>query len=86
MSKGNIVIIPKDAPKVGEVYRHYKGDFYKIVSLALHSNDEVWMVIYEAMYDSPDAELFVQPVSDFNKFMEWNGKTVKRFTLIEDNK
>lgn len=42
--KGNIVPLPTDAPKIGEKYCHYKGDRYEVVLLALHSNDEEWMV------------------------------------------
>ncbi len=42
--KGTIIPIPENAPKIEEVYQHYKGDFYKVTELALHSNDEEWMV------------------------------------------
>jgi hypothetical protein len=38
--KGNIVLLPADVPKKGEVYQHYKGDKYKVFELALHSNNE----------------------------------------------
>jgi hypothetical protein len=46
MAKGDPVPpLPDDAPKSGEVYRHYKGDLYRVVLLAEHSNDEEWMVV-----------------------------------------
>jgi hypothetical protein len=42
--KGNIVPLPSDAPEIGGVYRHYKGDHYQVVERALHSNEDEWMV------------------------------------------
>jgi hypothetical protein len=42
--KGNIVPLPINAPKIGDVYRHYKGDHYQVVERALHSNEDEWMV------------------------------------------
>lgn len=83
--KGNIVPIPKDAPKIGEVYEHYKGDHYEVVTLALHSNDEEWMVIYKPLYESPDALLFTRPLREWREEVEWpiaSKAKVTRFTLI----
>jgi hypothetical protein len=68
--KGNIVPLPGDAPKIGETYKHYKGDHYEVVALALHSNDEEWMVVYKPLYKSPDADLFTRPLR------EWRQKVV----------
>jgi len=42
--KGNKVPLLENAPTVGERYQHYKGDFYTVFALALHSNDDEWMV------------------------------------------
>ena len=71
--------IPDDAPKVGEVYKHYKGDLYRVVSLALHSNDEEWMVVYEAMYENPAAPLFTRPLCEWGEMVEWQGEQCPRF-------
>lgn len=81
--KGNIVPMPHDVPQKGEVYQHYKGDKYKVVELALHSNDDVWMVVYEPMYENPDAHLFTRPLSEWGEEVEWEGKRVKRFAIVE---
>ena len=80
--KGNIVPLPADAPKKGEVYQHYKGDKYKVFELALHSNDETWMVVYEPMYECPDAHLFTRPLREWGEEVEWEGKRVERFVLV----
>lgn len=81
MAKGDPVPpVPQDAPKSGEIYRHYKGDRYRIVLLAEHSNDEEWMVVYEAMYENPDAPYFTRPLREWTEIVLWNGETVQRFT------
>ena len=72
--------LPADAPKPGDIYAHYKGDSYKVVSLALHSNDEEWMVVYEPMYENPAAPLFIRPLREWNEEVEWEGKKVSRFS------
>lgn len=83
MSKGDPVPpVPADAPKAGEVYRHYKGDQYKIVSLALHSNDEEWMVVYEPMYENPAAPFFTRPLREWREVVEWQGNQVERFSKV----
>lgn len=71
--------LPNTAPQAGEVYRHYKGDVYKVVALALSSADE-WVVVYEALYDNPAAKLFTRPVAEWGEVVEWQGSKVERFT------
>jgi hypothetical protein len=82
--KGNIVPLPQDAPKIGEIYQHYKGDLYEVVALALHSNDEEWMVVYKPLYDCPDADLFTRPLREWGEEVEWplnSGQKTVRFIL-----
>lgn len=84
--KGNIVPQPANAPKIGETYKHYKGDLYEVVALALHSNDEEWMVVYKPLYDCPDADLFTRPLREWREEVEWPESapvTINRFTLTE---
>lgn len=80
--KGTIVTLPENAPKPGESYRHYKGDSYEVTALALHSNDDEWMVVYKPLYESPDAPLFTRPLHEWSEEVEWNGEKVQRFTKI----
>lgn len=72
--------LPSNAPMAGEVYRHYKGDLYRVILLAEHSNDAEWMVVYEAMYEHPDAPYFTRPLREWIESIEWEGKTKTRFT------
>lgn len=80
--KGNVVPLPSNAPKEGEAYRHYKGDSYRVLLLALHSNDQEWMVVYEPLYENPDAPFFTRPLREWHEVVEWEGKNLKRFTLV----
>jgi hypothetical protein len=80
--KGHVVPLPTDAPKEGEEYRHYKGDSYRVKLLALHSNDDEWMVVYEPLYPNPDAPFFTRPIREWVETLEWEGRTVGRFEKI----
>lgn len=80
--KGVKVPLPENLPKIGSVYKHYKGDSYKVVEVALHSNENIWMIIYQPLYDDADAHLFTRPLSEWDDEVEWEGQKVKRFTLI----
>ena len=40
------MIIDRDTPKAGEVYRHFKGYHYKIIAVGHHSETKERMVVY----------------------------------------
>ncbi len=64
--------------KVG-TYRHFKGGRYEVIALAKHSESLESMVVYRALYG--DGQVWVRPASMWNEEVEYEGKTVKRFTL-----
>ena len=35
-----------DTPKIGEIYRHFKGGYYKIIAVGHHSETKERMVVY----------------------------------------
>ncbi len=80
--KGNVVPLPKDAPSSGEKYQHYKGDKYRVFALALHSNDDEWMVIYEPLYKNPDAPLFTRPLRQWREEVVFENQKMPRFRLV----
>ncbi len=83
MSKGDPVPQkPSDAPNKGEVWRHYKGDNYRVTGLALNSVDDTWMVLYEPLYENAATEFFTRPLSQWREVVEWEGKKVERFVKI----
>lgn len=44
---------------VGRYYRHFRGNIYKVIGIATHSETEEKMVVYQAQYG--EHRLFVRP-------------------------
>ena len=67
-------------------YRHYKGKEYEVIGTAHHSETLEELVVYRAMYDSPDfgyAALWVRPAAMFAETVEIAGQLVPRFTYLD---
>lgn len=65
----------------GNVFEHYKrGGRYEIVCLALLEATGENMVVYKALYD--DGQIWIRPLEEFVEEVEWEGKRVRRFTLV----
>ena len=65
--------------KVGK-YRHFKGNEYKVIAIAKHSETLEEMVVYKALYG--DGDIWVRPAKMWNETIERDGKTFKRFEYI----
>lgn len=50
-------------PKIGSVYRHFKGNLYEVKAIAIHSETEEKMVVYQALYG--DNMTYVRPYDSF---------------------
>ena len=68
---------------IGKVYRHYKGNNYKVIAIGKHSETLEELVVYQALYG--DNQIWCRPLSMWNEIIDYNGKEVKRFELIEEN-
>ena len=63
-------------------YRHFKGNEYEVIGIARHSETEGPMVVYRALYGSRG--LWVRPAGMWNETVTRDGKTVQRFTRMEE--
>lgn len=64
------------------IYRHYKGNLYELIDVAVHSEDLSEMIVYRALYG--DEKLWVRPAYMWDEEVDVDGKTVKRFELVEE--
>lgn len=63
----------------GGIYRHFKGNFYRVLEVARHSETGLPMVIYQALYG--DYGLWVRPLEMFLEDIERDGVRMRRFEL-----
>ncbi len=66
-------------------YRHYKWKEYEVIWVARHSETLEELVVYKALYTSPEFwtdALRVRPLTMFQENVLVNGKEVARFMYI----
>lgn len=64
--------------QIGKIYRHYKGNLYKIIAFATHSETMEDMIVYQSELNG---QIWVRPKSMWNEVVNNDG--VLRFTLCE---
>lgn len=72
--------------QAGQLYRHFKGNIYKVIGIATDSETNEKVVVYEAQYG--EKELYVRPYAMFAEILDKkrypNVIQKYRFELIED--
>ena len=64
----------------GKIYKHYKGNLYKVLCIANNSETLEKMVVYQALYGN--GEIWTRPLSMWGEIVEAGGKQVPRFEEI----
>lgn len=70
--------------KPGQMYKHYKGDLYKVLILAKDSETREWMVVYERQTDivHQGYRITVRPLIMFLENINKDGYKGPRFEYI----
>lgn len=66
--------------KLGK-YKHFKGNEYRVIAIAKHSETLEPMVVYQALYG--ERGIWVRPAAMWNEIVEKDGYTGPRFQYIE---
>ncbi|MEW9624085.1 DUF1653 domain-containing protein [Rhodanobacter geophilus] len=66
-------------PVVPGLYRHYKGQRYRVLGTASHSETLEPLVVYQALYG--ERGLWVRPAAMFAETVTVDGQTMPRFAL-----
>jgi hypothetical protein len=66
-------------PPVTGIYRHYKGQRYRVLGTARHSETLEELVVYRALYG--EHGLWVRPAAMFAESVRVAGVSVPRFAL-----
>ena len=59
------------------LYRHFKGNYYRVLSIARHSETTEPMVVYQALYGN--AGIWVRPADMWNETVKLDGEEIRRF-------
>ena len=64
------------------LYRHFKGNLYRLLYVAKHSETLEDMVVYQALYG--EMGIWVRPASMWNEHVERDDYSGPRFCPIEE--
>lgn len=64
------------------IYRHYKGNTYKVLGVAKHSETLEDLVVYQALYG--EKGLWVRPLKMFSETLCLDGEQVQRFKYVSE--
>lgn len=63
------------------LYQHYKGEQYRVLGVAQHSETEESLVVYQALYG--EFGLWLRPLSMFTEQVIAEGVLQPRFVLLK---
>ena len=76
------VCITMDFFTMHQYYKHFKGNIYKVLYIAKHSETLEDYVVYQAMYG--EHGIWVRPKAMFEETITRDGQTFRRFSPISE--
>lgn len=74
--------------EIWKVYRHFKGNYYFVENIAKDSETGENLVIYKALYNREDSQIWVRPEKKFLEEIPERPDNITgqkyRFELVED--
>lgn len=67
------------------IYKHYKGNMYRILGFGKNSETLEEMVFYEALYGNPISKFWIRPLRMFGEEVDTPDGKKKRFVFIKEN-
>ena len=64
------------------LYRHFKGNLYRLLYVAKHSETLEEMVVYQALYG--EQGIWVRPAAMWSEHVERDGYSGPRFSPVEE--
>ena len=68
-------------PPVGSMWRHYKGNYYRIEGYCVREKDQRLQVLYSEYYQ-PREHPWSRPFAEWGDTVEHSGVKIKRFSYI----
>ena len=64
------------------LYRHFKGNLYRVLGVARHSETLEELVVYQSCAEA--GQLWVRPLSMWNETVERDGQKMHRFVKVDE--
>jgi len=71
----------RSTPQPGEVWKHFKGGVYTIITRALHTETSTDMVVYARKQDN---KTYARPLGMFMASVNRGGRNVWRFERVDE--
>lgn len=68
------------------IWKHSKkGNEYRVIGIAKHSETLEEFVVYEALYENETSKYWIRPASMWEELVEINGEQVPRFVYVRES-
>ncbi len=67
------------------IYKHFKGNLYRVHFVGRNSETLEDCVVYEALYENAHGKYWIRPIEMFEEYVVRDGKKMKRFEYISND-